>query len=180
MRIFHIFFYFLFFIPKFQSYYSEQIFKIIISDDINQTEKLVYKFSTKGTRLIINPDSDYSIMPIQIAIILEKGFTTYYNSIYDSLYENQTDYYNLRTPIFFEENFPSINIILKTQGIFIPNKYFFVPKEQWYDFIFLIGLNMENGDIIIGKDLIDLMQIEIINENEFKINNEEFIVKLND
>ena len=176
----HTFFYFLFFIPKFRSYYSEEIFKIILSNDINNLDSHSYKFNTKGARLVINPDSQFSIMPIQLATIIEKGFNTYYNSIYDSLHENGNGYYNLKTPIFFEENFPSINIILKKYGIFIPNKYFFEAKEVYYDFIFLISLNMENGDIIIGKDLIDLMQIEIINENEFKINNEEFKIKLND
>ena len=42
-------------------------------------------------------------------------------------------------------------------------------------------LSKEDQDkIIIGKDLMDLMQIEFVNDNKFFIHNKEFVIKIKD
>ena len=74
----------------------------------------------------------------------------------------------------------TIHFIIKDYGITIPLKQLFYSIEDEEDFVyyfrFLSKEDQEN--IIIGNDLIQLMNITFIGNDNFIINNNEFISKL--
>ena len=78
-----------------------------------------------------------------------------------------TLYYGFETPHFLFETF----------GISIPTKYYLIEKgeSQRYGIIFMTKEDQEY--IVFGKDLIDVMEIEFKDENNFIIHNDEFISK---
>ncbi len=154
-----------------------EVHRIVINDNITFMDKASYQFSTKGMMLTFDPNLNFSLIPIQIENEIKNGF---YSIIeFSEPYEKDigNGYQVLVTHIFDPICFPAVNFILADKAITIPNKYLF-KKTDIYEFIFLMKENQDK--IILGKDLIDLMKIEFINENDFIIHNKDFQINIID
>ena len=81
----------------------------------------------------------------------------------------------LITHIFNPVCFPAVNFILDDRAIKIPTEFLFKKKDV-YEFVFLMKENQDK--IVFGKDLIDLMNIEFIN-NGIIIHNKTFEFTIN-
>ena len=161
------------------SLYSEKIHKIIIANDINNnTKSYRYSFKTKGIQLIFDPNSDINLIPAKIKTeFIENGFQV--SSPSDVPYEVQIDngYVKINSILCDNYTFPSVNLILNNYGITFPTHYLFKESDgDLYEFVFLSHKDAEN--IIIGKELIELMDIHF--ENGIEIRNKDFIIKFND
>ena len=154
-----------------------EVFNIIMNDNITQMEKTSYKYAPKGILLTFDPNSNISSIPPQIEFEILNGFYTVIEGSDPYTKDLGNGYEALISHVYIDYCFPAVNFILEDKAITIPSKYLFKDKG-YFEFIFLIK---ENQDfIIIGKDLIDLMDIEFINDNDFYIKNKEFSIRIRD
>ena len=165
-------------IKKILSLPKYEVHRIILNDDINNMEKTSYQFFHKGMILTFDPNLNYSLIPLQIENEMKNGFYSIVE--FSDPYEIDVDNGNkaLITHIYDPVCFSAINFILDDKGIKIPNEFLFKKKNNVYEFIFLMKENQNK--IIFGKDLIDLMKIEFIDDNKFIIKNKTFEISLND
>ena len=156
------------------SYPLYQVHRIIMSDDL--MEKSSYQFFHKGMILSFDPSLNYSLIPFQIENEIKNGFYTIVE--FSEPYEKDigNGFQVLITHIFNPICFPAVNFILDDRAIKIPTKFLFRKKDV-YEFVFLMKENQDK--IVFGKDLIDLMNIEFIN-NGFVIHNKTFEYTIND
>ena len=163
---------------KISTLYSEEIQKIIIANNISTIQHYRYFFKTKGVQLIFDQNSLISVIPTKIQKeFLENGFLV--NSPTDTPFIEQMDNGYSKLKSIFNDNysFPAVNIILKNYGVTFPTNYLFKDSDgDYYEIIFLSHKDAEN--IIIGKDLIELMDVSF--ENGIEIRNKDFVIKLND
>ena len=154
-----------------------EVFNIIMNDNITRMDKTSYKFNPKGILLTFDPYSNVSSIPPQIEMEIKNGFYTVLEG--SDPYEKDlgNGYEALISHVYIDYCFPAVNFILANQAITIPSKYLFKNKG-YFEFIFLIKKDQDK--IIIGKDLIDLMKIEFINDNDFYIKNKDFVIKIKD
>ena len=154
-----------------------EVFNIIMNDNITCMDKTSYKFNPKGILLTFDPYSNVSSIPPQIEMEIKNGFYTVIEG--SDPYEKDlgNGYEALISHVYIDYCFPAVNFILANQAITIPSKYLFKNKG-YFEFIFLIKKDQDK--IIIGKDLIDLMKIEFINDNDFYIKNKDFVIKIKD
>ena len=147
-----------------------------MSDDLNDMEKSSYQFFHKGMILSFDPSLNYSLIPLQIENEIKNGFYTIVE--FSEPYEKDigNGFQVLITHIFNPICFPAVNFILDDRAIKIPTEFLFRKKDV-YEFVFLMKENQDK--IVFGKDLIDLMNIEFIN-NGFVIHNKTFEYTIND
>ena len=159
------------------------VYKIMIAKDINQLDKnpyLNWNLDSKGHGIIFNKKSEKSYIPMNLFERIKIFYQIYDDMLQQTkIYENKTRelvvYANL------ERGYEDIHFALEFIGISIPLKYLFVEKgeklgeKQKYGLRFLTRENLEH--IIFGKDLIDIMDIQIKDENNISIGNSEFISK---
>ena len=154
-----------------------KVYNIIINDNIARMDRTSHKFSPKGILLTFDPNSNISSIPPQIEYEIKNGFCSVYegSEAYEKDLEN--GYQALITHVYIDYCFPAVNFVLDEQAITIPSKYLF-KKKGYYEFVFLIKEDQDK--IIIGKDLMDLMKIEFVNDKDFFIHNKEFVIKIKD
>ncbi len=162
-------------IKKIISLPKYDIHRIIINDDVNNMEKTSYQFFHKGMILTFDPSLNYSLIPLQIENEIKNGFYTIveFSEPYEKEIGNGLQV--LITHIFNPVCFPAVNFILDDRAIKIPTEFLF-KKKNVYEFVFLMKENQDK--IVFGKDLIDLMNIEFIN-NGFVIHNKTFEYMIN-
>jgi len=157
------------------------LYKLLIAGDINkfkEKEKYNTCFKPKGVGIIFNKTSEISIMPEQLFYEITK----YYQVVYDLIdkVEPTKNGYNLYLIVECLRPDETIHFILKDMGITIPLKTLFYDNDEdegmVYYFRFLTKKDQEN--IIIGKDLIDLMDITFIDDTNFIINNKSFVTNV--
>ena len=157
------------------------LYKLLIAGDINkfkEKEKYNICLKPKGIRIIFNQTSEISIIPEQLFYEITKYYQVAYDLI-DKLEQTRNGYslYLITECLRPDE---TIHFILKDMGITIPLKILFYDNEKdegmVYYFRFLTKKDQEN--IIIGKDLIDLMDITFIDNNNFIINNKSFVTNV--
>ena len=157
------------------------LYKLLIVGDINklkEKEKYNIFIKPKGVGIIFNKTSEISIMPEQLFYEITK----YYKVVYDLIDKVETtkNGYSLYLIIECLRPDETIHFILKDMGITIPLKALFYDNDEdegmVYYFRFLTKKDQEN--IIIGKDLIDLMDITFIDNTNFIINNKSFITNV--
>ena len=155
------------------------IYKLLIAGDLNNfrsSELYNFCYETKGVGLIFNNNSDISVMPKHIFTFINRYYELTYNSLIGQIEIMPNGYYQY---ILIESNRPpeTIHFILKDIGITFPLKELFFSKEDEEDLVyyfrFLSKDDQEN--IIIGKDLIELMDIKFIDNDNFIINNKDYI-----
>ena len=157
------------------------LYKLLIVGDINklkEKEKYNIFIKPKGVGIIFNKTSEISIMPEQLFYEITK----YYKVVYDLIDKVETtkNGYSLYLIIECLRPDETIHFILKDMGITIPLRTLFYDNDEdegmVYYFRFLTKKDQEN--IIIGKDLIDLMDITFIDNTNFIINNKSFITNV--
>ena len=157
------------------------LYKLLIVGDINklkEKEKYNIFIKPKGVGIIFNKTSEISIMPEQLFYEITK----YYKVVYDLIDKVETtkNGYSLYLIIECLRPDETIHFILKDMGITIPLKTLFYDNDEdegmVYYFRFLTKKDQEN--IIIGKDLIDLMDITFIDNTNFIINNKSFVTNV--
>ena len=159
------------------------VYKIILTENIDNLfieSYLIYNayINTKGIGIVFDKNSDINIMPMRLFRRIEKYYRDYY---YDML-SFETGYKDDFTFLILDEYYENLEVphfILEDKGIIFPlNELFKKDSEKdRYNYIFLGKENQEN--IVIGKDLINTMNIEFKN-NDFFIHNDDFVMKLNE
>ena len=159
------------------------IYKFIFSENITNLEInsiMNYRYDLKGVGLLLNNNSDINLIPMHLFSEIYK-FYSFYDDIYTSIEELPNGYKEFLM-ISSLQNIETIYLIFNDLGIIIPLNELFIPRdeeEHLYSLIFLSKEEQEN--IIFGKDLIQKMEIEFKeNENNFVINNKDFIIKIED
>ena len=170
-------FFFCIYIPNILNFPVFEVFIITTNDNVNKMEFSSHEFKSKGLLLTFDPYSNISSIPPQIEMEIKNGFYTIYPGTEPYERDLKNGYQALVSHSYDEVRFPAVNFILSDRGITIPSKYLFKNKGI-FEFVFLIKENQDK--IIIGKDLIDLMDVEFINDNEFFIHNREFVIKIKD
>ena len=157
------------------SYPLYEVHRIIMNDNLSDMEKSSYQFFHKGMILTFDPSLNYSLIPLQIENEIKNGFYTIveFSEPYEKEIGNGLQV--LITHIFNPVCFPAVNFILDDRAIKIPTEFLF-KKKSVYEFVFLMKENQDK--IVFGKDLIDLMNIEFIN-NGFVIHNKTFEYMIN-
>ena len=139
-----------------------------------------YRFNLKGVGLLFNNNSDINLIPMHLFLEIYK-----YYSFYDDIrtfIEDLPNGYKEFLMISSLSNIETIHLILNDLGIIFPLRELFIPRdeeEHLYSLVFLSKEGQEN--IIFGKELIQRMQIDFNeNQNNFDINNKDFIIKIDD
>ena len=153
--------------------------KILLTGNLNKLDlatNLKYYIDPKGYRIIFNNTSNVSLIPNN----LFDELTAYYKSFEDIIVGYQTYENGLKELIVYATlyyGFETPHFIFETFGISIPTKYYLIEKgeSQRYGIIFMTKEDQEY--IVFGKDLIDVMEIEFKDENNYIIHNDEFISK---
>jgi len=160
----------------------------MFTSDINNLDVKPYlnwEIGSKGYGIIFNKTSEKSYVPFA----LFERIQIFYQ-IYDEILQQTHKYENgTRELIVYanlERGYEDIHFALEFIGISIPLEYLFVEKEENSKFKLknkkkygLRFLTRENQEFIVfGRDMIELMNVELINENYFIIHNTSFITKV--
>ena len=158
--------------------------KLIITSNIKDFKldnryKNNYLEETKGVGIIFNNDSKISTMPKQIFHNIYKFYEIVHDEIIYKI-ESLSNGYNQLLLIESLRPNEKVHFILEDLGITIPLNYLFFVDEDEEDFVYFFRFltNEEQDNIIIGKDLIELMNITFIGNNKFVINNRDFISEI--
>ena len=174
---------FLIIILLFFSNESSRIYPIhhlIITSNINHTilineDYFYYSLNTKGVGIIFDYNSEINLIPFYLFKQIKKILDIWNLDNYSFIKDKDNNYQEL---IFYGylNNIISFHFITDSIGLTFPNDILF-PKVLntigSYTFSFLSKENQEN--IIIGKNMTDSMKIEFLENNEFIINNKDFI-----
>lgn len=161
------------------------LYKISFAKDLKDFSFYTYRRDIKGIGIIFDYNSEFSQLPgnlfLEIKGMLEKKMEQTPDSVW---IEDFFDDYKVIISDYYSNYLFPINFIMENFGIKIPDKFFFIQEN--FGLIFRFFSNFKNDNIIIGKDLIDLMNIEFMNNdnnnngNEFIIHNQDFILNLDD
>ena len=130
--------------------------------------------------VIFDNNSNINLIPNHLFIQIKKILDLYSPDSNAFIVKKENDYQELVIYYYLNENF-TFNLIFEKIGITFPNDVLFYRPIGEFNknfFIFLTKENQEN--IIFGKKLIELMKFEINGEDEFLINNYNFITYLED
>ena len=160
------------------------VYKIILTENIdniysNSNQIFNFFINRKGIGIKFDLNSEISIMPSH----LFETIYHFYRDSYGSLYYFETRYRNEYTELMISdycERIEILHLILEDRGIVIPiNELFILNKENdRFTYRFLGKKDEEN--IIIGNDLIDAMDIQFKDNNDYIIGNEDFVIKVKD
>ena len=156
------------------------IHHLIITSNINHTilineDYFYYSLNTKGVGIIFDYNSEINLIPFYLFKQIKKILDIWNLDNYSFIKDKDNNYQEL---IFYGylNNIISFHFITDSIGLTFPNDILF-PKVLntigSYTFSFLSKENQEN--IIIGKNMTDSMKIEFLENNEFIINNKDFI-----
>ena len=164
------------------------VYKIMLTSDINNLDikpYLNWEIGSKGYGIVFNKTSEKSYVPFALFERIQIFYQIYEEILQQThKYENGTRelivYANL------ERGYEDIHFALEFIGISIPLEYLFVEKEDNSKFKLknkkkygLRFLTRENQEFIVfGRDMIKLMNVELINENYFIIHNTSFNTKV--
>jgi len=164
------------------------VYKIMLTSDINNLDikpYLNWEIGSKGYGIVFNKTSEKSYVPFALFETIQIFYQIYEEILQQThKYENGTRelivYANL------ERGYEDIHFALEFIGISIPLEYLFVEKEDNSKFKLknkkkygLRFLTRENQEFIVfGRDMIKLMNVELINENYFIIHNTSFNTKV--
>ncbi len=161
------------------------IYKLILEPNLNYiysaddyiSYNFFYSLNTKGVGIIFNNNSEINSIPYHLFKQLVDIIDIYIDG-YSFIKTNEKGYQELLLYGYLIEPI-SLHFITENIGITIPNDIFFQRNVSYMsNFTFLSKENQEN--IVIGKYLMDLMKIEFNNQNEFIINNKDFIYKMDE
>ena len=157
------------------------IYKIALSRNLSELYKnSIYNLiinDLKGVGLIFNTDSDINLIPYNIMTNIQQ----YYNHFDEVIPELEIceDGYSELTLNYYYGGTESINFIFENIGLSIPMKDLFINKENKENInIFKFKTYECQENIIIGKNLIEFLGIELKGGKNFIINNNNYISKI--
>jgi hypothetical protein len=162
--------------------------KILITDDVKTlsiSRISKYNLNSVGFGIKFDNTSNVSYVPYNLFRDIAYTFKFIEDSNPTIKKMNGIQELTVKTNYFY--GFEIIHFILENIGITIPLKYYFIKKEtrkdnddeeQEYGMVFLTKEDQEY--IIFGKNLIEPMNMEFKDENNFIIYNDEFISKLDE
>ena len=162
--------------------------KILITDDVKTlsiSRISKYNLNSVGFGIKFDNTSNVSYVPYNLFRDIAYTFKFIEDSNPTIKKMNGTQELTIKTNYFY--GFEIIHFVLENIGITIPLKYYYIKKEtrkdnddeeQEYGMIFLTKEDQEY--IIFGKNLIEPMNMEFKDENNFIIHNDEFISKLDE
>ena len=157
------------------------IYKIILSPNLNKLDgsssyQLILN-NIKGIGLIFDTNSENNIMPMHLIKYIQSFYEHFEETITDFLpNEKENEYFELILNYYYGGS-ESLHLIFEKFGISIPiaDLLKYDEEELIHRFKFLTKENQEN--IIIGKDLIEFMNIDFKDINNIIIN-KKYISKL--
>ena len=162
--------------------------KILITDDVKTlsiSRISKYNLNSVGFGIKFDNTSNVSYVPYNLFRDIAYTFKFIEDSNPTIKKMNGTQELTIKTNYFY--GFEIIHFVLENIGITIPLKYYLIKKEtrkdnddeeQEYGMVFLTKEDQEY--IIFGKNLIEPMNMEFKDENNFIIHNDEFISKLDE
>ena len=183
MKVYFLLHTILIFINKIIIIFSETseiipVYKIALSRNLSELYKnTIYNLiinDLKGVGLIFNSDSDINLIPYNIMIYIQQYYN-HFDEVVPELEKNEDGYSELILNYYYG-GIESINFIFENIGLSIPMKDLFKNKEESYIFKFKTKEYQEN--IIIGKNLIGFLGIELKGGKDFIINNNNYISKI--
>ena len=156
--------------------------RIILTDSINNFNSpynIRCDIESKGYGVTFNYNSNISLIPYNL---FERLFEFYksYEDIYTNIMQLDNGIKELIIYANIEYGFETIHFIFEKFGISIPLQYYLVDKEEIQKFGIRFLSKEDQQYISFGKDLIDVMNIEIKDDNSFIVNNDDFISKMDD
>ena len=155
------------------------LFKFCISKDLNlliKKNNSLFLNDIKGVGVIFDSDSKINLIPNYLLKYIEKFLDPYYSDYSPS----QSEYKELILYGYYD-SIESIHFIFENFGISIPIKELLIEKDILIE-PGIQGFKFYSKDeqeyIVFGKDLIELMNIDILNGKNIIINNENYISKL--
>ena len=156
------------------------IYKIALSPNLSQLYKNrnynLIENNIKGIGLIFNEDSDINLIPQQLMKTIEQYYQHFEEIIVENI-EKDNGYIELILYYYYGGS-ESLHFIFEKNGFSIPLKELLIYEEkEMHRFKFITKENQEN--IVIGKQLIELLGIDLSDTNNFSIN-EKYISKIED
>ena len=155
------------------------VHNLIITTNLNHINFInenyfFYSLNTKGIGIIFDYNSEINLIPYHLLKKIKKLVEIYLQDCYSFIRDKENNYQEL---YFFGymNNDLSFHFITDQLGITFPNDILFpkfLDSIGKFSFCFLSKESQDN--IIIGKNLMDLMEIKFLEKNEFIINNRSF------
>ena len=157
------------------------IYKIILSSNLNELYKsnsynLILN-DVKGIGLIFDINSEINIIPKHLIKYIKNYYDHFEETISELIPNKKYNEYDELILYYYYGGSESIHFIFEKMGISIPVIELLTYEEDYQKLKFLSKENQEN--IIIGKDLIELMNINLKDINNIIIN-EKYITKVDD
>ena len=159
------------------------VFKIILSeniDDIYSNSNQIFNLfiNIKGVGIKFDLNSERNIMPNHLIETIYQFYKDHYSNFYYFVKTTKNEYTEL---VISDEcqRLEIIHLILEDRGIVIPLNELFTLNKESNRFIYRFLGKEDEENIIIGKDLINTMDIQFI-DNNYIIGNEDFIIKVGD
>jgi len=166
-----------------------EIYNYIITNNINHTnvtseEDIIskryyyYTLNTKGVGLVLDYNSEKNFIPYFLLRQIKRILGFKISECYSYFNKTEEGYEELIIYSFKNKTI-SFHMITQNFGITIPNEILF-PNVESKNGInrFLFYSEKDKENIIFGKNLIDLMNIQIKSNGEFIINNSDFLTKI--
>ena len=156
--------------------------KLVVIDNLNDLTKETKKIYNDiiGIGIEFRTDSDLNILPINLLEFIFYFYDTEYQDEY-SFGMRYNVYYNAM--VCYEDEVPedveNIFFVLENKGIMLPFKDIFNKDDKGINIFKFIGVK-DSDRIIIGKSLMELMDIKFIGNNDFIINNKTYEAKIDD
>ena len=155
------------------------VLKIIITDNLNKLNFFHLMYDTSGIFLDFYNDSEFSFIPYEIyKIIFSKYVTDVYPCEGKKIVINENEYESFWCYPGGMGFFRNWYLITEKYAIKIDSSKLFILKNDNYYFRFVSSRNVEN--IVIDKKLSDLMEVEILDNDDFIINNVDYIHQFDD
>ena len=161
------------------------VYKIILTekiDNIYSNSNQIFNFfiNIKGVGIKFDLNSEVNIIPMH----LMETIYHFYRDFYGNFYYFETRTKNEYTELIisdYSESLEIIHFILEDRGIVIPINELFTLNKESNRFTYRFLGKEDEDNIIIGKDLIDVMDIKFEDNNKnYSIGNEEFVIKVKD
>ena len=155
------------------------VYKIGLTPNLSQMYKnknydLVIN-NIKGMGIIFDNDLDISIIPKQLGIYIEKYYN-HFEEIMTDFIPNENGTVEIILNYFYGGS-ECLHFILENYGISVPISKLLIYEDNVHRFKFVMKENEEN--IIIGKELFELLGIDLSDMNNININ-DEYMSKIED
>ena len=161
------------------------VYKIILTekiDNIYSSSNQIFNFfiNIKGVGIKFDLNSEINIIPMHLMEAIYHFYRDFYANFYYFELSTKNEYKELIISDY-SETLEIIHFILEDRGIVIPINELFILDKESKRFTYRFLGKEDEDNIIIGKDLIDAMDIKFEDNNKnYIIGNEEFVIRVKD